>query len=58
MNENRIAKTNSNGFYNNIPINGNDGLVKYDVGSTFFEDILEAKLLVANIKWAHNNFIH
>lgn len=56
--EKRITKTNSNGFYNNIPINRNDGLIKYDVGSTFFEDILEAKLLVANIKWAHNNFIH
>jgi hypothetical protein len=51
-NDERIIKTNSNGFYNNVPINKNIGqeIEMYDVGSTFFEDIKKANLKVFDLK--------
>jgi len=48
----RVKESNSEGFYNNIPINkvpqGNTEPM-YDVGATFYEDILKHNLKIANL---------
>jgi hypothetical protein len=45
-NDERIINTQSQGFYNNVPINynKNNNIEMYDVGATFFEDIKNAGL--------------
>jgi GT2 family glycosyltransferase len=56
----RVKATGSDGFYNNIPINQrpNDGTFLYDVGATFYEDIIKANLKVANIPNLNKWFVH
>jgi hypothetical protein len=55
----RIIKTNSIGFYSNTPINT---IIKespmYDVGATFYEDVKNIGLKIANLPIIQNFFWH
>jgi hypothetical protein len=57
--EDRINKTQSQGFYQNVPIN-NIKLDEpmYDVGSTFYEDVKNHGLKIANTPVIQNWFQH
>lgn len=55
----RVEKTNSSGFFGNVPLQENDGVSRYyDVGSTFYEDILAAGIPVYNYKADPDYFKH
>lgn len=55
----RITETQSDGFYNNIPIQNNiQGQTFYDVGSTFYEDIKAANLKIYSRKMDPEFFSH
>lgn len=54
----RIDMTKSNGFFGNIPLQKNEGLVYYDVGSSFLEDIIKHGLSVYDINLENNLFTH
>ncbi len=50
-NEQKIAKTNSTDFFQNIPINHqNENKRFYDVGSTFFEEIQKHNFRISNLE--------
>lgn len=55
----RIESTNSVGFFGNIPINNNRSNEEmYDVGSTFYEDIVKNHLKIAIAKNIRELFVH
>jgi hypothetical protein len=56
----RIEDSKSELFYKNIPINYavRNTSPYYDVGSTFYEDIINAKLKIINAKGLNNYFTH
>ena len=55
----RIKRTQSEAFYNNIPINSIKlNTPMYDVGSTFYEDVKNAGLKIANTPIIQNWFAH
>lgn len=55
----RIERTGSEGFYKNIPIQENDNKTRYyDVGATFYEDVVNANLLVYAYKADPHYFQH
>lgn len=58
--ENRIIKTNSQYFYQTVPLNPhvNNTNPFYDVGATFFEDITKKKLKIINAKGINKYFNH
>ena len=56
--DDRISKTNSDGFYNNIPLAQNTGNMMYDVGATFFEDIISKGGNIINAENITNWYIH
>lgn len=45
----RIDKTGSQGFFNNLPIQENGGSTYYDVGSVFYEDCERFKLKIGDM---------
>lgn len=59
-NDDRLWKTNSMGFYQNIPLNGSpDNLFEYyDVGATFFEDVSRAGLKTFNVNGIEKVYTH
>ncbi len=57
--EKRINDTNSTGFYGNIPINNVRSVTPmYDVGATFYEDVISAGFKVQNIASLQSHFFH
>lgn len=58
INMDKIIKTNSGQFYNGININANNIYKKYDVGATFYEDIVENGLKAFNIKLDPKYYFH
>jgi len=56
----RIDESKSNDFYKNIPINYaiKNTIPYYDVGSTFYEDILKNKLMVVSAKQIDKYYKH
>lgn len=54
----RIDATNSNQFYGNVPVATDRDNRKYDVGATFYEDILNAGLKIGNGKFDTEWFTH
>lgn len=57
--EDRINKTCSQAFYKNIPLNNiRLDIPMYDVGSTFYEDVKNAGLKIANTPIIENWFVH
>lgn len=54
----RIHLTRSEGFFKNVPLNKSDGVRKYDVGSTFLEDVLKAHGRVLNHNIENEYFTH
>jgi len=54
----RIDKTNSTQFFNNIPVATDNSNTKYDVGATFYEDIHNAGLKIGNAKLDTEWFTH
>ena len=57
--EERIIKTQSQAFYKNNPLNSiRLDTPMYDVGSTFYEDVKNAKLKIANTPVIQNWFDH
>jgi len=58
-NQRLIDQTLSQGFYNNIPYQQNDpSKIFYDVGSTFYEEVSQKGLKVANAKGIDKYFTH
>lgn len=45
----RVNTTGSNGFFNHVPVQENDGRAHYDCGSTFFEDCVNKNLRIVPI---------
>ena len=57
--EQRIKKTNSEGFFNNIPINYEQRKQRfYDVGSIFYEDVQINNFRIANLEDINNIVFH
>ena len=57
--EERITKSGSSSFYNNIPLNSyRSNNPMYDVGSTFYEDASKAGLKISNTPIIQNWFKH
>jgi hypothetical protein len=57
--QDRIDSTGSNDFYKNIPLHLTyDKHYLYDVGCTFYEDILKAKLKIINAKGIQSYIVH
>lgn len=54
----RIDETNSNQFFSNVPNALDRSNRKYDVGATFYEDILNAGLKIGNGKFDPEWFVH
>jgi hypothetical protein len=55
----RINATKSSGFYGNIPINNvRSETPMYDVGATFYEDVMNAELKILNIPSLQSLFFH
>lgn len=54
----RIDSTKSNQFFGNVPIALDNSNKKYDVGSTFYEDIFKAGLKIGNAKFDPEWFVH
>jgi hypothetical protein len=57
--ETRVVNTHSEGFFQNVPLQANDGTSRYyDVASTFYEDIIAARIPVYNYKADPDYFKH
>ena len=57
--EERIVKSQSQAFYKNVPLNNiRLNTPMYDVGSTFYEDVKNANLKIANTPIIQNWFVH
>lgn len=54
----KVRDSESTGFYQNSPISGFNGSVKYDVGSTFLMDLMECGGKVLNHKIEGDAFTH
>lgn len=54
----RIDRTESQGFYRNVPIQINNGNWYYDVGATFYEDVKNAGLHTADVPALENLYTH
>jgi hypothetical protein len=55
----RIKKTNSEAFFKNVPVNDiKSEVTMYDVGSSFYEDVSNNGLKIANLPKLEDWFIH
>jgi hypothetical protein len=54
----RINRTGSNGFFNHVPVQNNDGRAHYDCGSTFFEDCVNKNLRIVTISGLDQYVFH
>jgi cytidyltransferase-like protein len=54
----RIDETNSQGFYGNVPLNDDKEGLKYDVGSSFYEDVKKNNLRVGRLHVNQPWFVH
>jgi hypothetical protein len=56
--EDRIRKSGSQGFYQNLPIQEETGETLYDVGATFYEDVDRAGLRIGDVDLEGGVFLH